>query len=445
MASASRGLDVALAGTVTLAVDDVVMDELPRSYPRPPWLARSLVVGPSVYTLPPSTTLHCTGRSAGRSSVPPTPTRTARLERLAEASSEAGPASLDTLGLSAQEINSSRPIALEASPPLELPDGVENASAAALATGLLSPVTRGDGARLWYVHRCSSARAIAAMYPEEVRTSHAKAARFWLWRVPRVGGGKAQPLWQKIEARYHLHTAGDTDTAVEMTWPISNRLITLGHYGRAAELCRETLDWVSDDSYEAGVLYRGLAEVAYHHGDYESADRYFRRAIRVMDLVGDEEGLADGHTGLARLAGAGGDYSAAKAGYQQALNIRQRIGTYAAMADNYDSLGGIAQRCGDHENAERHYRYALEVAERVGHRMGVARSYPRSWERWHRTVVLPGCEDLYRRSLEIEEQLGHQAGMAASYGGLSESWLACVSTLKPRARTTTVHSRSTKT
>ena len=96
---------------------------------------------------------------------------------------------------------------------------------------------------MWFVHRWT-ARAIADLAPE-LACGHARppGSGSGGWTIPQ---SREQDIEQLIEARAHLRAAGDTAAAVGLTEPIVRQLQTWGHYGRAAELCRQTLGWVGE-------------------------------------------------------------------------------------------------------------------------------------------------------------------------------------------------------
>ena len=220
LGSPTRGFDANLAEAVTLAVDDVVLGELLDELSRTP-LARELVVGAAVYRHPVEETA-----LAWQVGIEVQPTadlaRDARRQRYASAYQAAvkggdSDPSFDRLGLSAAEQAQYRAdIAVQLRPPLQVPAGVATAMEAAGASGLLSPIARGHGPPLWFVHRWT-ARAIAELERATTRANHAKAARFWQWRVDNVPQSPEQDFEQLIEARFHHHAAGNTDGALRLT------------------------------------------------------------------------------------------------------------------------------------------------------------------------------------------------------------------------------------
>ena len=421
LGSPTRDFDANLAEAVTMAVDDVVLGDLLGELSRTP-LARELVVGASVYRHPVDETA-LAWQVATEIEPVPDPAREARMQRVTDAVAAAAKAgnhnpSLEDLRLSATEQADYRAdVEAARRPPLDVPDGLPSAMAAAAAAGLLAPLTRGAQAPRWFVHRWT-ARAVAELEPVAVRASHAKAARFWAWRVARMPQSREEDVEQQIEARFHHHAAGDADAAIALTSPIVSQLQTWGHYGRAAELCRQTLGWVDERSAIAGAMHGRIASLTHLRGDLDLAERGYRQAIELLESAGDEHEAATTYANLAILFEIRGTYDAAEALYHRAIAIQQRTGDEHNLALNYLNLGNLAGRRGDPAAAEDGYQRALAIQERLGDEAGMALAYNNLGVVSFGRGDLEAAEMRHCRSLEIRERLGDQSGIATSLGNL---------------------------
>ena len=311
-------------------------------------LAVEVVTGASVYRVPVDDTALAfqVGRPADR---PPDPGRRARIGRVQQAVQEAveraggGQVSLDDAGLTAEEYAAyEADLAEERRPPVDAPAGLAAAVAAARAAGLLTPVPRGDQDPAHFVHRWT-AGAIAALYPDAAVEAHRRAAAFWRWRVAAIPQSREQAVEQLLEARYHHHAASDTDEALAAHNEAVDQLQTWGQYGRAAELCRETLTWLPPGSREAAVTENMLGILAQVRGDYDAAEALVRRSLETFERIGDQAGMASGYHQLGTLAQLRGDYGAAEPLYRRTQEISERIGDQATVARSYHQLGMLAQ------------------------------------------------------------------------------------------------------
>jgi tetratricopeptide (TPR) repeat protein len=423
LAEPGRDLDASLAEAVTLSVDDIVLSGLLDRLSATP-LAAELLIGAAVYRVPVDDTA-LAFQASQPAERPPDPERAARIGRVQQAIQEAversedGRISLEDAGLSEQEYaRYQADIAEESRPPVDAPDSLAAAVAAARAAGLLAPVARGDQAALHFVHRWT-AEAIAALHPDATREAHQRAAAFWHWRVGTLPQSREDAIDQLLEARYHHHAAGQDDEAMEAHSAAVNQLQAWGQYGRAAELCRETLTWLTPDSQEAAVTAGTLGILAQRRGDYDSAERSYRQVLDIFTRLGDQKNMAAGYHQLAMLAQDRGDYDGAEPLYRRSLDIKERIGDQAGTASSYHQLGMLAELRGDYDTAEPLYRRALDIFERIGDQASTAGGYHQLGMLAQLRGDYDTAEALYRQALGIAERTGDQAGIAISYTSLA--------------------------
>ena len=421
LATHGRDIDGALAEAVTLAVDDVVLGDLLDALVRTP-LARELVTGASVYRVAVDDTA-LIWQLADETEPVPDPDRDARIARVHAAIKEARETSASPerltpaeLGLTDADIAGYQADMEDRQrPPVATPDGFARALSVAHASGLIAPIARSDNGRLHLVHRWT-ARAIAQLQPDRVAEAHHRAARYWRWRVARVPQTQSDDLEQLLEARYHHHhAAAEHDAALELSDHAILQLQTWGQYGRASELCRETLQWVPEGSAKAAAYTNQLGLLVQDRGDYDTAEQRYTQSLEINERLGNQAGLAGSYHQLGMLAQLRGDYDTAEQRYTQSLEILERLGNQAGLAGSYHQLGMLAQDRGDYDTAEQRYTQSLEILERLGNQAGLAGSY-------HQLGILAQlrgdydtAEQRYTQSLEIEERLGNQAGLAGSY------------------------------
>ncbi|MGH2941190.1 MAG: tetratricopeptide repeat protein [Solirubrobacteraceae bacterium] len=423
MATAGRGIDSALAESVTLTVDDIVLNDLLRALAHTP-LARELVIGASVYR----TAIDRTAliwQLADEIDPAPDPQRDARMTRFHAAFEAAGAAvdspeqlTPDQLGLTPDELTAYQAdIEALRRPPLTQPDGFDQALSAALSAGLIAPIATPYDSTAYLVHRWT-ATAINHLEPDLAAHAHHRAARYWRWRVQVRPQSKHDDLDDLIQARHHHHAAGEHDAALQLSDHAILRLRTWGQYGHASELCRQTLDWVAPDSAKAAAYIHELGLLAERRGDYETAEQRYTQSLAIDERLGNQAGLARSHHQLGILAQHRGDYETAEQRYTQSLAIDERLGNQAGRAISYHQLGILAQHRGDYETAEQRYGQALAIFERLGDQASLATSYHQLGILAQHRGDCETAEQRYGQALAIFERLGDQAGRASSYGQL---------------------------
>ncbi len=410
LAQAGGDLDRALAETVTLAVDDVLLGGLLDQLAAAP-LARRLLLGASVYRLP----VNRVGLAwQVADEVQPTadPQRDQRLRRITEAlqsaSAQGRRASVDNLSLTALR-----------RPPVRAPDDLDEALRILTDLGLLAPVEAGDGGEpLQVVHRWTAGELARLAAPADLTQAHHRAARYWRWRVAVWPQSRSDDIAQLLEARFHYHAAGELEEALVVTDEIGQRLELWGAWSWAERLYREVLTWVPARSEWAAAALHWLGIVAGSQGDYDQALDWHRQSLTIREDLGDRPAMAGSYHQLGNLAYRQGDYDQALDRYRQSLTIKEDLGDRAGMAGSYHQLGMIAQNRGDYDQALDRYRQSLTIEEDLGDRAGMAGSYHQlgiiAEERGDYDQAL----DRYRQALAIFEDLGDRAGMATSYGQL---------------------------
>jgi tetratricopeptide (TPR) repeat protein len=418
-ADTTGGLDAALAETVTLAADDVLLDQLLTQLEDTP-LARRLLIGAAVYRVPVDEIglIWMVGEPAEPIS---DPERTARLqelqERLREARKENPLAQLSDVAQSQEEIQQClRDFAEEGRPPVMATEGFAAAKQKLLDLSLLAPVRFADTDEdRFLAHRWTAAALEGRSSESEQREAHHRAAAYWRWRVVKFPQSRENDIEDLLEARHHLRAINDIAQFHEVSFTVITQLQTWGAWEWEERLIRETLGSIPEGSAEASACLHELGKVAYLRGDYDAALDWYRKSLAIKEQLGDRAGMASSYHHLGIVAQVRGDYDAALDWYRKALAIKEQLGDRADMASSYHQLGRVAELRDDHDAALDWYRKSLAVEEQLGNRAGMAISYHQLGNMAYRRGDHDAALDWYRKALPIFEQLGDRAAMATVY------------------------------
>jgi tetratricopeptide (TPR) repeat protein len=421
--TAHTGLDAALAEVVTLAADDVLLDRLLARLRDTPG-AEDLLLGASVYRDPADTNalLFQVGqRDEAAASVPDLD---AAQQRIVQVLTGAGITIDDSLDLSALPPTVQAQLAPHLAeyerlpdPPYRRPPSLPQLADVCQASSLLTVTATKNGPR-YFVHRWTAtqlAQNATRTGDPRLAQAHRDAAAYRQWRVQVWPQDRAADLHDLLEARYHLLQAGDTGQATELSEAICNELHTQGAWDEEYALIYDTLTRLPADSLRHAAWYHQLGILAQDRGDYQEAERQYRRSLEINERLGNQADMATGYHQLGMLAQDRGDYEEAERQYRRSLDIKERLGNQAGMAIAYHQLGMLAQLRGDYEEADRQYRRSLDIKERLGHQAGMATSYHQLGMLAELRGDYEEAERQYRRSLDIEERRGNQAGIATSY------------------------------
>ncbi|WP_327004840.1 tetratricopeptide repeat protein [Dactylosporangium sp. NBC_01737] len=250
---------------------------------------------------------------------------------------------------------------------------------------------------------------------DPIRRAHLAAAAYWLWRVKVWPQDQVADLHDREEARHHLIAAGDLDAADTITGHIYGQLTLWGAWDRATALIHDTLRWLPTNSPSHPGYTHSLGNLAYRLGDFDEAERCYQQSLTILEQLGDQAGIANSYGQLGMLAQDRGNYAEAERRYQQSLTIFEQLGNQTGIATSYHQLGILAHNRGNYTEAERRYQQSLTIKEQLGNQAGIATSY-------HQLGMLAQdrgndaeAERRYQQSLTIKEQLGDQSGIASSY------------------------------
>jgi len=423
LAKVGGDLDRALAETVTLTVNDVLLGQLLGRLEGVP-LARQLLLGVSVYRRPVDE--HGVAWQVATEVAQPTdPQRQQRLRQVAEAVQAAQDTGQEVtakqLGMNQTEFaDLASELAEGPRPPLVTPAGLPDALATLTDLGLVAPAdfgdpTAGPSRPLWVVHRWTAAALARLAAGTELAEAQRRAARFWRWRVRVWPQGRQADIADLLEARYHHQAVGDLDDAVQVTVVVCSQLHTWGAWSWEEQLCREILKIVPDRPDRAAVITHRLGVVAQDRGNYDQALNYYRQSLAIREELGDRDGMARSYHQLGNLVYMRDDYDQALDYYRQALAIFEELGDRTGMAGSYHQLGMVAQDRDDYDQALDYYRQALAIFEELGDRANMANSYGQLGIVVQDRDDYDQALDYYRQALAIFEELGDRTGMATSY------------------------------
>jgi tetratricopeptide (TPR) repeat protein len=421
--AARTGLDAALAETVALAADDVLLDDLLARLAQVPGAA-DLLLGMSVYREPVDTNAVLFQVGQPDPTAENVPDQAAAYQRITEIVAAAGIAVDEPLDLAslpelvrAQLAPQLAELNRAPVPPLRPPPDLAERIGACQAASLLAVRQTGQVLR-FFVHRWTATelagRATLADGPV-LEQAHRQAAAYWMWRCQVWPQDKAADVHDQLEARHHLLAAGEVENAGQVSEWVCSQLHTWGAWDQEASLIHDTFTRLPTDSPRQAAWIHRLGALAYSRGDYDEAARQYQRALDIRERLGDEAGMATTYHYLGILAHDRSDYGEAARQYQRALDIFERLGDQAAMANCYGELAILARKRSDYGEAARQYQRALDIFERLGDQVGMATAY-------HDLGILAYARGDYdeaaresQRGLDIRERLGDQVGMADSY------------------------------
>jgi predicted ATPase len=171
------------------------------------------------------------------------------------------------------------------------------------------------------------------------------------------------------------------------------------------------------DAVRAKAL-NGAGVLAWAQGDYEQAASQFEASLRLVQELGDKEGLARLYNNLGALAMHRGDYAQAISLLEASLALRREQGNTWGVSICLNNLGAAAGRQGDLVRAQGYYLESLALARQLGNKTMVATLLGNLGD------VADGQGDdaqastFYQQSLDLRQELDDKAGIAHSFAAL---------------------------
>jgi tetratricopeptide (TPR) repeat protein len=338
--AARTGLDAALAETVALAADDVLLDDLLARLAEVAGAA-DLLLGVSVYREPVDRNAVLFQAGQPNPDAEDVPDRAAASRQITSILAAAGITVDESFKLTnvpghvrAQLAPHLAELNRPPVPPFRPAPGLNEQITACQAATLLT-VTGHDEQPRFSVHRWTATELAgrAARQPgSRLAAAHRQAAAYWQWRVRVWPQDEAADVHDLLEARHHLLQAGDTEDAGEVSESAISQLHTWGAWDQEASLIHDTLARLPADSPRRGAWIHQLGALAQDRGDYDEAARQYQRALEIFGRLGDQDGLTRTYHGLAMVAQDRGDYDEASRQYQRSLDISERLGDQSGMA-----------------------------------------------------------------------------------------------------------------
>ena len=430
--SAEHTLDEALAGTVSIAADDVILPQLIARL-RKTEGARELLIGASTFRQPVAMDgiLFQVGqrnrpderdeRIATRRTQAAT-----RARMILEDAGVESPAQLDLARMpdSTQADLAKQMKELEALPeiPRAAPEKLDAMIAACIASGLLSRVEGSDDTPRYFVHRWTASELERIEREQgrgaEIVAAQAKAGDYWTWRA--YCAGEIRPhIDDLLEARHHYLTAGLVARAVEVSDGAGRYLTKIGALDEKLRLTQETLELTEAGSLEEAMWTFELASTLFQLSDRVEAEKHFRKALGLMEDHGDLGGIAACAFSLGTIALQEGELDEAEQLLRRTLEIEEAKES-PQLHLVLEQLGQLAWRRGKIIESRELRERAEKIRVSLGDRSSLAASYMSNAEEAMRRNDLDEAEAALLQALELAEVDEDADGIAATVSGLGD-------------------------
>jgi tetratricopeptide (TPR) repeat protein len=392
-------LDHAVAEVATLAADDILLDQLLTALAPVPEAVR-LLTGASVYRVPVDRTALAYQLGDLDPTIDPTGHIPAIDQQITDLLTANGvPPDAVTLDGLAPAVRRQVEVLVRQRlpvPQVTVDPHLDQAAAACVDSGLLTPDRRPDGSLSFFVHRWT-ATALAdhtrqTGLPDRLIDAHVRAARYWRWCVRYWPQDRHQDAADLLEAQHHLRRAADlghqpshTDLA-DTTRSLAVTLHALGRRHDAA-VHADALHRLRQHQHTTTRTETSLADLAdaatihgvtlsaigqhqpAHTATLEAVDVY--RRLAAANPAAFEPNLATSLNNIGNMLSELGRREEALAATLEAVEVRRRLAAAnpAAfepnLATSLNNLGNVLSELGRREEALAATLEAVEVNRRL--------------------------------------------------------------------------------
>ena len=309
-------------------------------------------------------------------------------------------------------------------PPMSEPPKLDELIALCESTSLLTLERQSDQVITAFVHRWTASRLKDYWLKDgdhDFREAHRRAADYWQWRVEHWTKNQDE-IHDKLEARYHLVHAGDVAAVDKLTRELCKEFRQRGSWNDVSYLIAEVLRLYPARSSKHAFWIGQQASLSAARGDLPQAKRKYQQALDTFVTLKDDENIAEMHNSLGTVLEQLGEFDDARSQYQAALTINARLGAevgMTGMAANYHQMGNLAMSTGDYSVAERRYRQSQEILARFGIEDELSQLKMQLGSLAQMRGRYGEAKELFEESLAIDRRNGNRAAEGFSYAHLA--------------------------
>jgi tetratricopeptide (TPR) repeat protein len=162
----------------------------------------------------------------------------------------------------------------------------------------------------------------------------------------------------------------------------------------------------------------GLGDVYAAQGDYRRAADNYQQIMKLVESLGNKEGIAVVSIRLGDIHYYQGNFPQALDYYQRSVNLYEKLGSRQDIAHPLLRMGDAYFAQNDNTRALEYYQRSLKIYEQTFDRGGAAFLLNRIAEVYAAQGRYEEADDFYRRSLKLQEELGIKSITATTLNGI---------------------------
>jgi|GEM_PF-2471164 len=129
------------------------------------------------------------------------------------------------------------------------------------------------------------------------------------------------------------------------------------------------------DKTLSSLVYIQIGIIKKNLGDYDESITYYKDALRLFEIIGNESGVATIYGNLSTVYKRMGEYAIAKEYVFDAIELNKSLGRKKYLSFNYNNLANIYEESDELSKALTYQLKSIEIKKTLPHQPGIALSY----------------------------------------------------------------------
>ncbi len=157
-----------------------------------------------------------------------------------------------------------------------------------------------------------------------------------------------------------------------------------------------------------------------NQGEYEKAEKFFKRSVKLSKEAGDKQGIAVSLNGLAKVAEEKGNYDKAQKLYEESIQISRTSGDKLNTAVSLNGLGIVSRFKGNYEETLKYYEESLLIRRETGDIRGIANTLHNLGMLAEDMYDYEQSKKYYEESLKLRKEICDKLGITGALNGLAK-------------------------
>jgi class 3 adenylate cyclase/lipopolysaccharide biosynthesis regulator YciM len=166
------------------------------------------------------------------------------------------------------------------------------------------------------------------------------------------------------------------------------------------------------------ISYTALAINNDVRGETSKALKYFHKALKIREELGNKYGIASNLGNIGNLYGRTSNFKKAIEYYQKALKIREELDDKIGISNILGNMGSIYSKQSDYPKALASNFKALKINEEIDNKNGIASNLYRVGIIYEHQKDDAKAIEFYQKAFKISMEIGDQVGMSYSLIGI---------------------------